>query len=778
LKIPNNGATAFVYEKYPTNGSMAAIIIKGARENNLKNISLEVPKNSITVFTGVSGSGKSSLVFETIGAEAQRQINETYDSYIRSRMPHYGIPDVDFIANLNVAIIINQKRIGGNARSTVGTITDIYTLLRLLFARIGEPFVGYSMVFSFNNPNGMCPACEGLGTVTEINLERLIDKNKSLNEGAINFTAFKPGGWRWSRYVYSGYFDNDKKIKNYTKAELDMLLYAEEHKPKKPSKEWGKTVLYEGIIPRIKRSFLKKESKEYKRKEAELREIFHRQICPECKGARLNQKVLSCKVRGKNIAECSDMQIDALVESLKTIKHAPVKSVLNELIQKLTHLSDIGLNYLSLSRETSSLSGGESQRIKMVKHLGSSLSELLYIFDEPSIGLHPSDVDRINKLILQLRDKGNTVLIVEHDPDVIRIADHVVDMGPRAGKHGGHIVYEGPLEGLKYAQSVTATYWQKKRTINIHPRIGNSFLWVKNAMLHNLKNVSVQIPEHVITVVTGVAGSGKSSLINHVLPSQHPHIKLIDQGALHGSRRSHLASYTGIFDLIRESFAKENHVRASLFSANAEGACPECRGLGVITLDLAFMDEVEHPCDLCKGTGYKPDVLRYKWKSKNIVEVLKMTVEESVTFFEDKRTQDLLNRINDMGLGYMTLGQPLSTFSGGERQRLKLAIQFDERGQIFVFDEPTTGLHPSDIEKLMVIFQKLVDHGNTVIIIEHNLDVISQADWVIDIGPGGGNEGGTIVFEGLVTDLLKTKTSKTGKYLRQYLERSYEATHI
>ena len=754
---------------------MEAITVRGARENNLKNISLEIPKNSITVFTGVSGSGKSSLVFETIGAEAQRQINETYDSYIRSRMPHYGTPDVDSITNLNVAIIINQKRIGGNARSTVGTITDIYTLLRLLFSRIGEPFVGYSMVFSFNNPNGMCPTCEGLGTVTEINLDKLIEKNKSLNEGAINFPAFQPGGWRWTRYVYSGYFDNDKKIKNYTKSELEMLLYAEEHKPKKPSKEWGRTVLYEGIIPRIRRSFLKKESKEFKRKRDELSEILHRQTCSDCGGARLNKQVLSCKIQGRNIAECSDMQIDALVKFLNTIKHRSVKPVLSELIQKLTHLVGIGLNYLSLSRETSSLSGGESQRIKMVKHLGSSLTGLLYIFDEPSIGLHPSDIDRINRMILQLRDKGNTVLIVEHDPDVINMADHIVDMGPRAGKHGGQIVYEGSLEGLKYANSVTAEYWKRSRAINFHPRIPERFLWIRNATLHNLKNVSVQIPEHVITVVTGVAGSGKSSLINHVLPSQHPHVKLIDQGVLRGSRRSHLASYTGIFNSIREHFAKANAVSVSLFSANAEGACPECRGLGVITLDLAFMDDLEHPCDLCHGTGYKPEVLAYKWKGKCIVEVLKMTVEESNAFFEDRQTRNLLNRINDMGLGYMSLGQPLSTFSGGERQRLKLAIQFDERGQLFVFDEPTTGLHPSDIERLMSIFQRLVDQGNSVIIIEHNLDVISRADWIIDIGPGGGNEGGTIIFEGLVTDLLKTKTSKTGQYLRTYVERSYES---
>jgi len=413
---------------------MDLIRIRGARENNLKNISIEIPKNQITVFTGVSGSGKSSLVFETIGAEAQRQFNETYDSYLRTRMPHYGHPEVDSIQNLNVAIIINQKRLGGNARSTVGTITDIYTLLRLLFSRIGEPFVGYSMVFSFNNPKGMCPVCEGLGTVTDINLDALIDKNMSLNEGAIRFPGFQPGGWRWTRYVNSGYFDNDKKIKNFSKDDLNMLLYAEEHKPKKPSKEWGKTMLYEGIIPRIKRSFLRKETKEYKRKEHEMREILYRHACQECKGARLNKEILRCKIHGKNIADCSAMQISDLIEFLKTIRNSQVKTVLDELIAKLTHLENIGLSYLSLNRETSSLSGGESQRIKMVRHLGSSLTGLLYIFDEPSIGLHPNDIARLSDIVLLLRDKGNTVLIVEHDPDIIKIADHVVDMGPGAGK--------------------------------------------------------------------------------------------------------------------------------------------------------------------------------------------------------------------------------------------------------------------------------------------------------------------------------------------------------
>jgi excinuclease UvrABC ATPase subunit len=747
---------------------MDVIRIRGAHENNLKNISIEIPKYKITVFTGVSGSGKSSLVFETIGAEAQRQFNETYDSYIRSRMPHYGHPQVDSIQNLNVAIIINQKRLGGNARSTVGTVTDIYTLLRLLFSRIGEPFVGYSMVFSFNNPKGMCPTCEGLGTVTDINMDVLIDKNKSLNEGAIRFPAFQPGGWRWTRYVNSGYFDNDKKIKNFSKDELHMLLYAEENKPRNPTKEWGKTMLYEGIVPRIKRSFFKKETKEYKRKEEELREILQRHTCPECKGTRLNKEVLRCRIQGKNIADCSAMQISHLIEFLKTIQNNQVRSVLDELIARLTHLENIGLSYLSLNRETSSLSGGESQRIKMVRHLGSSLTGLLYIFDEPSIGLHPNDISRLMDIILQLRDKGNTVLIVEHDPDIIEIADHVVDMGPGAGKEGGKIVYSGTLDGLKHANTLTGKFWSMHRTLNQNPRQAKTFLRVRNARLHNLKNVTVKIPEHVITVVTGVAGSGKSSLFNQELPRQHPHAKLIDQGLLRGSRRSHLASYTGLFDVLREVFAKANHVSASLFSANAQGACPQCKGLGVIRLDLAFMEEVEEMCDLCQGTGYRQEVLSYTWNGKNIIQMLKMTVAEAGYFFEGTN-KELLNRIGEMGLGYMTLGQPLSTFSGGERQRLKLAMELDEQGQLYVFDEPTTGLHPSDIEKLMSTFDRLADRGNTVIVVEHNLDVISQADWIIDMGPGGGSDGGNVVFEGLVSDLINHPESKTGRHLARYV---------
>lgn len=748
---------------------MDDIRITGARENNLRNISLSIPKNKITVFTGVSGSGKSSLVFQTIGAEAQRQFNETYDSYIRSRMPHYGHPEVDSIRNLNVAIIISQKRLGGNARSTVGTATDIYTLLRLLFSRIGEPFVGYSMVFSFNNPKGMCPVCEGLGTVTDIDLNALVDKNKSINEGAIQFPAFQPGGWRWTRYVNSGYFDNDKKIKNYSKAELDLLLYAEEHKPKKPSRQWGKTMLYEGVITRIKRSFLKKETREHKKKAGELKHIFRPRICPECKGARLAKEILRCKIQGKNIAQCSELQVTTLLEFLKTIRHAQVRTVVDELVARLAHLDEIGLSYLSLSRETATLSGGESQRIKMVRHLGSSLTGLLYIFDEPSIGLHPSDIARLTDIIIKLRDKGNTVLIVEHDPDIIKIADHVVDMGPGAGRSGGSIVFEGTLGTLKKANTLTAQYLRKTPSLTQRPREAGSFLTVRNAKLHNLKNITVKIPEGVITVVTGVAGSGKSSLINQELPRQHPHARLIDQSLLRGSRRSHLASYTGIFDDIRHAFGKANKVSPSRFSANAQGACPQCKGLGVIKLDLAFMEEVEETCDLCGGTGYKPEILRYTLKGKNIINVLRMTVTEASEYVEEATHRQLLARIDQMGLGYITLGQPLSTFSGGERQRLKLAMEFDEQGQLFIFDEPTTGLHPSDVENLMRIFHGLADRGNAVIIIEHNLDVIAQADWVIDMGPGGGAGGGRVVFEGFVTDLVNATHSTTGLFLARHV---------
>lgn len=712
-----------------------SIYVAGAREKNLKNIDIEIPKKKITVFTGVSGSGKSSLVFDTIAAESQRQLNETYSSFIRHRLPHYGQPDVDSIKNLSVAIIINQKRIGGNSRSTVGTITDIAPLLRLLFSRIGKPFVGYSDVFSFNNPNGMCMNCDGLGKVDSINIDKLLDKNKSLNEGAILFPTFKPGGWRLKRYIHSGLFDNNKKIKDYDEKELDLLLNKTDIKIEKGDPEWPKTSLYEGLIPRIERSFLKKEGGEREKYKKEINKIVTKEICPVCRGARLNEKILSCKINGKNIADCTKMQINDLIIFMKEIKEQSAQTVLKTLISRLEHLEYIGLGYLSLDRETSSLSGGESQRIKMVKQLGSSLTGLTYIFDEPSIGLHPHDIGRINKLLKMLRDKGNTVLIVEHDPDIIKIADYTIDMGPKAGIEGGNIVYKGTPEGLLQSNTLTGKALQYKPQIKLHTRKAKGWLSIKNANLHNLKNINVDIPKGVMTVVTGVAGSGKSTLINRLLPKIYPETIFIDQGAIHASIRSNIATYTGIFDFIRNLFAKENNVKSSLFSFNSEGACPECKGLGVTYTDLAFMDTVISTCEVCEGNRFTDKVLNFKFRGKNISQVLKMTVDEAIDFFKEDEIYLVLRRLVDVGIDYITLGQPLNTLSGGELQRLKLAAQLDSKGNIYVLDEPTTGLHISDITKLVAIMNRLVNQGSTLIVIEHNLDIMTQADWIIDLGP-------------------------------------------
>ncbi|NFD57093.1 excinuclease ABC subunit UvrA [Clostridium botulinum] len=746
-----------------------SIYVAGAREKNLKNIDIKIPKKKITVFTGVSGSGKSSLVFDTIAAESQRQLNETYSSFIRHRLPHYGQPDVDSIKNLSVAIIINQKRIGGNSRSTVGTITDIAPLLRLLFSRIGKPFVGYSDVFSFNNPTGMCMNCDGLGKVDSINIDKLLDKNKALNEGAILFPTFKPGGWRLKRYIHSGLFDNDKKIKDYDEKELDLLLNKTDIKIETDDPDWPKTSLYEGLIPRIERSFLKKEGGEREKYKKEINKIVTKEICPVCKGARLNEKILSCKINGKNIADCTKMQINDLIIFMKEIKEQSVQTVLKALISRLEHLEYIGLGYLSLDRETSSLSGGESQRIKMVKQLGSSLTGLTYIFDEPSIGLHPHDIGRINKLLKMLRDKGNTVLIVEHDPDIIKIADYIIDMGPKAGIEGGNIVYKGTPEGLLQSNTLTGKALQYKPQIKLHTRKAKEWLSIKNANLHNLKNINVDIPKGVMTVVTGVAGSGKSTLINGLLPKIYPETIFIDQGAIHASIRSNIATYTGIFDFIRNLFAKENNVKSSLFSFNSEGACPECKGLGVTYTDLAFMDTVISTCEVCEGNRFTDKVLNFKFRGKNISQVLKMTVAEAIDFFKEDEIYLVLRRLVDVGIHYITLGQPLNTLSGGELQRLKLAAQLDSKGNIYVLDEPTTGLHISDITKLVAIMNRLVNQGSTLIVIEHNLDIMTQADWIIDLGPEAGENGGRIMFEGEPKDIITNENSITGKYLKKYI---------
>ncbi|MBS7120456.1 MAG: excinuclease ABC subunit UvrA [Dysgonomonas sp.] len=746
------------------------IIVKGARENNLKDISIKIPKKKITVFTGVSGSGKTSLVFETIAAESQRLLNETYDSFIRHRLQQYGKPDVDSLENLSVAIIVNQKKIEGNARSTVGTITDIYSLLRLLFSRLGKPFIGHSTAFSFNNPLGMCSCCEGLGKTSIVDLDELIDKNKSLNEGAIRFPTFEVGGWRWTRYVYSGLFDNDKKIKDYIDAEWYNLIYVNELKLTHPDPRFPKTGIYEGILPRFERSFFKKDSKEITGKNAlRYKEVVKQGLCPECKGTRLNAKVLSCKIEGRSIADCCNMQIDDLLEFIKKLKDDSVKPLLDAIIDNLSNILAIGLGYLTLRRDTSSLSGGESQRIKLVRHLGSSLTDLTYIFDEPSVGLHPHDVQRLNQLLIELRDKGNTVLIIEHDPDVIAIADHIVDMGVGAGKDGGNVIYEGSHEDLKKANTPTGNYLNRKNQLKVTYRRVSDYLTIENSSLHNLKNLSVRIPKEVLTVVTGVAGSGKSSLVKSLV-NQYKDIVVIDQSALRGSKRSNISTYTNISDIIRKLFSIQNGVKQSLFSNNSDGACPECRGLGYISTDLAFLDAVEIRCEHCNGSGFKPEVLKYKLQGKSITEIMAMTINESNTIFDEQEIVQPLNRLKDVGLGYLTLGQSLNTFSGGERQRLKLATELGKKGYIYVFDEPTTGLHGSDISKLIKLFDKLVDDKNTVIIIEHSMDIISQADWIVDMGLGAGKNGGSIVFEGFPKDIITNSVSLTGKHLKRYLE--------
>ncbi|WP_079241334.1 ATP-binding cassette domain-containing protein [Chryseobacterium indologenes] len=749
---------------------MENIEITNARQNNLKNISIKISKYRIVVFTGVSGSGKSSLVFETIGAEAQRQINETQNSFIRNRLQHYGLPDVDKIENLNVPIIINQKRLGGNARSTVGTAADVSASLRLLFSRMGEPFVGYSNVFSFNHPQGMCPECEGLGFVQTLNVNALIDQEKSLHEGAVRFPTFQPGGWRLTRYTLSGYFDNDKKLKNFTDKEWETLLYAPEHKPKHPHKEWGKTVKYEGIVPRIEKAFLKKDSKENITRKDALKNIVITKTCPSCNGKRLNEKILSCKIKGKSIADCMALSVDELLEFITSLDSKPYEVVIKELSAKLQNIITIGLQYLTLDRSTNTLSGGESQRIKMVRSLGNSLIDLLYIFDEPSIGLHPKDLQNIITIIQQIRDKGNSVLIVEHDPDLIKMADRIIDIGPGSGRNGGEVVYDGTFKNLRNSAGKTGSYFAKKPSIKQKFRKPDDYLKIKNANRYNLKNVTVNIPTGVMTVVTGVAGSGKSTLINRILPELYPDVTIVDQSLFAASVRSNLLTYLEISDIVRKLFAQSNHVSDKLFSRNSEGACKNCKGLGIEKIDLAFMDDIEQPCEVCGGSGFDPDVLQYRYNGKTIVEVMNMTVSEASDFFKKEFILKNFDLLIQLGLDYLTLGQRLDSFSGGERQRLKLTRELKNTNQIIILDEPSTGLHPSDTQKLLTFFNGLVDQNNTLIVIEHNLDIISQADWIIDMGPGAGKFGGEVLFEGTPVELLKNKISYTAEFLRKQVQ--------
>lgn len=751
------------------------IAIKGARENNLKNISLCIPKRRITVFTGVSGSGKSSIVFETIGAEAQRQLNETFSTFVRNRLPRFSQPDADAIENLSTAIVIDQKRLGGNSRSTVGTITDIYAILRLLFSRLGKPFAGYSNAFSFNDPSGMCPECNGLGETVRLNLDKFLDRSKSLNEGAILFPMFAVGSWYFNSYAYSGLFDNDKKLGDYTEQEWHTLLYGKPKKFMARKDNVPLNVNFEGLVDKFNRMYIKRDTSILSEStRGTLERFMSFSACPLCKGARLNQAALNSRINGYNIAELTSMQIDELIGVIAEINDPVAEPMTSGLMMRLQHLMDIGLEYLSLDRGTDTLSGGESQRIKMVRHLGSSLTDMIYIFDEPSIGLHPRDVHRLNELLQQLRDKGNTILVVEHDPEVIMIADHVVDVGPYAGVLGGNIVYEGTAEGLTKADTLTGRYLNRKLPLKSQYRTPKGYLAIENASLHNLKNITVAIPAGVLTVVTGVAGSGKSTLINAVFAKQHPEAVLIDQSAVSTSIRSNPATYTGIMDDIRRLFAQANDVSASLFSFNSKGACSNCQGLGFIYTDLAFLEPVKTPCEICGGKRFKEEVLEYKLKGKSISDVLEMTVQEAVEFFDKKDLKKRLQAIHDVGLDYLTLGQPLSTLSGGECQRIKLAGNLHKKGSIYVLDEPTTGLHMSDVGHLLEIMDSLVDSGNSVIVIEHNLDVIKNADWVIDLGPEGGKNGGEIVFTGTPADLINEPASLTGQYLKKSNEYIYE----
>jgi excinuclease UvrABC ATPase subunit len=773
------------------------IRVHGARENNLKDISLEIPKRRLTVFTGVSGSGKSSLVFATIAAESQRMINETYSAFVQGFMPTLARPDADLLEGLTTAIIVDQERMGSNPRSTVGTVTDANALLRILFSRLGQPHIGSPNAYSFNVPSvtasgaitiergegrtrtekatfnrlgGMCPRCEGMGSVTDFDLSALYDERLSLNEGALTIPGYTMDGWYGRIFRGSGFFDPDKPIGRYSKKELHDLLYKE---PTKIKVE-GINLTYEGVIPKIQKSFL---SKDVDALQPHVRAFVERAVtfttCPECDGTRISKEARSSKIKGKNIADVCSMQISDLADWVRGLDEPSVAPLLAGLQHLLDSFAEIGLGYLSLDRPAGTLSGGEAQRTKMIRHLGSSLTDVTYVFDEPTIGLHPHDIERMNDLLLQLRDKGNTVLVVEHKPETITIADHVVDLGPAAGNAGGEVVFEGTVDELRGSDTTTGRHLGDRATLKESVRSSSGALEVRGASTHNLRDVDVDIPLGVLCVLTGVAGSGKSSLIQGSV-SGRDGVVVIDQGAIRGSRRSNPATYTGLLDPIRKAFAKANGVKPALFSANSEGACPSCNGAGVIYTDLGVMATVESTCEECEGKRFQASVLEYTLGGRNIADVLAMSVTEAEDFFGggDGRTpaaHKILGRLADVGLGYLSLGQPLTTLSGGERQRLKLATQMAEKGSVYVLDEPTTGLHLADVEQLLGLLDRLVDSDKSVIVIEHHQAVMAHADWIIDLGPGAGHDGGRIVFEGTPADLIAARSTLTGVHLAAYV---------
>ena len=772
------------------------IRVQGARENNLKDVSVEIPKRRLTVFTGVSGSGKSSLVFGTIAAESQRMINETYSAFLQGFMPSLARPDVDVLEGLTTAIIVDQERMGANSRSTVGTATDANALLRILFSRLGEPHIGSPQAFSFNVASisgagavtiekggattkerrsfsitgGMCPRCEGMGTINDIDLTQLYDDSKSLNGGAMTIPGYTADGWGVRIYSGSGFLDGDKPIKDYTTRELNDFLYKEPTKVK----VGDINMTYEGLVPKLQKSML---SKDREAMQPHIRAFVDRAVtfttCPDCGGTRLNEGARSSKVGGITIAEACAMQISDLAEWVRGLDEPSVIPLLAALQHLFDSFSDIGLGYLSLDRPAGTLSGGEAQRTKMIRHLGSSLTDVTYVFDEPTIGLHPHDIQRMNALLLQLRDKGNTVLVVEHKPEAIAIADHVVDLGPHAGTRGGEIMFEGTVEGLRASDTLTGRHLDDRAAVKDAVRASTGALQIRGATDHNLKKVDVDIPLGVLVVLTGVAGSGKSSLI-HGSVSKRDDVVSIDQSGIKGSRRSNPATYTGLLEPIRKAFAKANGVKPALFSSNSEGACPNCNGAGVVFTDLGMMASVSSVCEVCEGKRFDASVLDYHLGGKDISEVLGMPVTDALEFFSAGESRipavhAILERLSDVGLGYISLGQPLTTLSGGERQRLKLATHMGEKGDIYVLDEPTTGLHLADVEQLLGLLDRLVDAGKSVIVVEHHQAVMAHADWIIDIGPGAGHDGGTIVFEGTPADLIADRTTLTGQHLATYV---------